>query len=267
MNEFLMRAFQPKKTIKPEGDCKHLFMQLKALSTSTGADPVNRPIDGGITIDFADQDKRMRKVVRRSNYRMTGKFPSVKNGRMMQWESKLEQQVFYVLEICPFVSSYREQPARIRYVDENGVIRLHFPDILVQLRNGSEVFVEVKPASSAQDEDLNKRTNLLQKLLQSKGYYYLMVLPEQVDSGRFLDNAIHILQHSKQSLPDSICELVRRIFREHNNLKLSTLILRLEHDFARSWIYKMLISGALACDLSEPLTTESLISWAEREAA
>ena len=47
--------------------------------------------------------------------KVIGKFPSIKNGRMVWWESQIERDYLYLLEIDPDVVSYEEQPLKIRY--------------------------------------------------------------------------------------------------------------------------------------------------------
>jgi hypothetical protein len=268
LNEAFLRLFSPeKKAVKDDSEYSHLYKQLAQLSTFPGQFEIHNPIEEGIAIEWALEGNRMRKVVRRSNYRSTGKFPGKKNSRMMQWESHLELASFRILEICPHVTSFREQPARITYCDETNVTHLHYPDISVVLRSGTEVFLEIKPESAKQDMDLMRRTSLLQRLLYSKGYYYLLVFPDQLESGFYLNNAIELLYHSNRPLSEGVVESIRRIFREHNQLKLASLIMFLGNESARSSIYKMLMSGYLVCDLSKPLNAETPIFWSESEVA
>ncbi len=60
-----------------------------------------KAIDNYCHIEWAEQGKRDRKVVRRSNYRVTGKYPSWKMLRMMQWESTIERDAFYLFDGTP----------------------------------------------------------------------------------------------------------------------------------------------------------------------
>jgi hypothetical protein len=219
------------------------------------------PVIGSLTIQLAEDGKRMRKVVRRSNCRMTGKFPSVKNGRMMHWESTYELEAFQILEISPLVTAYGEQPAELKYTGMDGIQHLHYPDILVELTGGINIFIEVKPESAATDQDLADRTTLLTSLLRPMGYRYLMILPEQVESLAYLENAKHLLLYCKSPMPETVWEMVRRIFCNESKIELSSLIQAIGHVNARSWIYRLLISGVISCDLSTPITDQSLISW------
>lgn len=267
MNEVLLGMAKKKKIVNSESTHTHLNEQLEQIASLAIEDVSGNRDVKGFSIKFAKPGERMRKVIRRSNYRMTGSFPSQKNGRMVHWESHYELSTFRLLEVSYLVKSYTEQPAMIRYNDDDGVSHLHYPDILVELRNGAKVFIEVKPQSAEDDNDLTDRTNILVELLMENGYHYLLLLPDQIESMSYLENARHLLLHSKVALPEAVIEKVRRIYSDRNDLQLSSLVLLLDHEYARSWIYRMIMSGDLACDLSQPLSSDSLLTWSVRGVA
>ena len=74
---------------------------------------------------------RARRVVSRSRSRPTGKYPSWKMGRMVEWESHNELNAFRLLDADPDASAFHEQPLSIRYT-LCGEVRLHVPDVLVE---------------------------------------------------------------------------------------------------------------------------------------
>src|SRR5580692_8771394 len=104
-------------------------------------------------------EARARKVVSRSNARATGKYPSWKMQRSMQWESVNELHAFRLLDCDPGVIRFKEQPCRIEYVGVDGLHR-HFPDILVETRVCKELW-EVKPLAQAMRPEVSLRTELL----------------------------------------------------------------------------------------------------------
>lgn len=267
VSELLLRFFQNEQTQQSESPYPHLFLLLERFKSNGQQNCLIEMTSSDIKIEFAEPDKRMREVVRRSNYRMTGKCPSSKNGRMMHWESHYELATFRLLEIYHSVKSYAEQPAIIRYNDADGVTHLHYPDILVVLNCGTKLFIEVKPKNAEADLNLAKRTSYLESKLKPLGYHYLLLLPEQVESLAYLDNAIHLLQHCRPKLPETVVEEVRRFFLKNNSFTIGRLVQLLEHQYARSWIYKMLISGVLSCDLSVPISPQSLVSWSKKGTA
>jgi len=128
-------------------------------------------------IIFPDEGElRIRKVVKRSNARTTGKHPSPKNRRIMQYESFGELHVFLHLECMPEVIRYHEQPCKIVY-REDGDLRLHYPDLLVEFADRKELW-EVKRRSEAEKSDMLRRADLMRQLVQW-GYEYRVVIAEE----------------------------------------------------------------------------------------
>lgn len=263
MNQNVLKMFgrtKPKQNINIDF---HLWTQLEVLSKNEpGAlEDVSLPTTHDITIHFAAEGERARKVVRRSNYRMTGKFPSIKNGRMIQWESHYEKMAFQLLEIAPFVVSYREQPATFRFTNGEGLTQTHFPDILVELANGGKLFIEIKPDSAKEDSVLMARTSLLQDLIKQKGYRYLVVYPDQLESFYHLENAEEMLWHAKVPVPFPIQEKVRQYLSRGEEVTFKSLVQMLADKDAKAWIYRLLMVGLIVCDLSILLTEQSSITW------
>lgn len=116
---------------------------------------------------------RSRKVVSRSRARPTGKYPSWKMGRMVQWESVNELNAFRLLDASPEVLSFSEQPVAIKFILD-GENLTHYPDVLVQYRNGRELW-EIKPKSEAVKPDVVARTLFMQAALPAFGFTYQLV--------------------------------------------------------------------------------------------
>lgn len=223
--------------------------------------PISHTGNVGIDIRFDVDGNRVRKVVRRSNYRMTGKYPSIKNNRMMQWESEHEKSAFEILEACAFVTSYSEQPAEIRYLDEFKKERLHYPDILVELRSGSRGFLEIKPESHAEEPELLRRTALLSKELHAQGYFYHLVTSHQIESEFYLANAQQLVHLSRLVKEPPPREIIRRAYMGCTSLTFKRLIEHINQLNARSWLCNLIIAGDLEFDHSKSLNDETLIHW------
>ena len=130
-----------------------------------------------IEIRFPKNGKlRSRKVVSRSNAVNSGKYPSWKMERMMQWESIHEGNAMRILDATPRVISFNEQPCEIIYT-LNGMKRRHYPDFMV-IEQQSREFWEVKTERDANDPDVAARTRFLTVALAVYGYGYRMVLAE-----------------------------------------------------------------------------------------
>jgi len=73
-----------------------------------------------------------------------GEFYSNKMNRLVEYESELEQDFFHWLEQLDEVEFYQEQPFEIPYNYE-GKRYVYYPDVLLILKNGKGVVVEIKP--------------------------------------------------------------------------------------------------------------------------
>ncbi len=109
----------------------------------------------------------------KKNYRsVTGHFPSIKNGKSVAYESKLEKTFFLTLEFDDNVASYQEQPQisinfqkRIKTYSADCYVRYdeaaNIPDLLIEVKYTQELekrkeYFEEKFASIRQAcDDLN----------------------------------------------------------------------------------------------------------------
>jgi len=130
-----------------------------------------------VSLTFPNDEKlRSRKVVTRSRARATGKYPSWKMGRMIQWESINELNAYRLLDTDPSVIEFYEQPLKISYVID-GTLRTHYPDTLVKWVNHQELW-EIKSPKYAEKPDYLKRTQILEAALIEFGYNYRMINAE-----------------------------------------------------------------------------------------
>lgn len=96
---------------------------------------------------LSDEEIGQLKSVRQPNYtrnNIIGKFFSDKLNKVVEYESWLEREFLYSLEVCDEVKYYQEQPLRVTYKDGDK-LRNCTPDILVVLKDRTAVIVEVKP--------------------------------------------------------------------------------------------------------------------------
>lgn len=164
-----------------------------------------------ITVEWMADNERSRKVISRSNLRMTHKYPSKKNKRMIYCESKHEWNTMIVLDACSEVVSYQEQPAIIRYLDYDNQQRTHYPDVLVILRNKHRILLEIKDESEINDSFINWRTNHLAECLKDLGITYLLVSSSQV-SGCVKKLSEDLLKNASKDISENDKENIRRRF-------------------------------------------------------
>ena len=225
-----------------------------------------------LSIDFADAEAiRARKVVTRSRARPTGKFPSWKVGRMIQWESSHELNAFRLLDANPAVRTFREQPCEIRYM-LNGEERLHFPDALVELEGIKEIW-EVKTKKDAGDTDVVERTLLLEHALPNHGYQYKVVIAEDLQRQPRLANALQVLRFGRAQMSDTDREHLRLIFARTSSFTWGAVLDDAFGRLGRNHVCRLLLEGVLTFDIEQALTRGTILhctdasSWSQRVGA
>lgn len=95
---------------------------------------------------ISDEEIGQLKSVRQPRYirnNIIGKFFSDKLNKVVEYESWVEREFLYSLELCDEVEYYQEQPLRVTYKDGDK-LRNCTPDILVVFKDRKAVIVEVK---------------------------------------------------------------------------------------------------------------------------
>jgi hypothetical protein len=96
----------------------------------------------------------VRKVSNRGG-NIVGRFPSLKMGRMIAFESLLERDFIYLLDYEARVARFEEQPLTIEYQHE-GQLRHYTPDFQL-LEAGRSVLVECKPEHFVETVDNQRK--------------------------------------------------------------------------------------------------------------
>lgn len=212
----------------------------------------------GVTVDFPE-GIRSRKVVSRSRARPTGKYPSWKLGRMVQWESIHELNAFRLLDGDPSVSVFSEQPLVIRY-QLDGESRTHYPDVLVTWGSGREVW-EIKTATEASAQEVRKRTLILEEALPAHGYTYRLVVAEDLASEPRLTNTLTLLRFGRApaSLVDR--ERARQIIEATGYITWGAVLAGTLGRTGRQLICRLVLEGVLAFDVNQALTLQTRFSF------
>jgi len=216
-------------------------------------------IDSLCQIEWAPKGSRARKVISRSNYRVTGKYPSWKMGRMLHWESTLERDAFYLLDVNPMVKEFREQPAQITYKLNDSEHR-HFPDILVRTAHGN-LFKEIKTDGEAADKKIIDRTAHLKPLLHSQGFDYEVLRESDIRREPRLSNAQRILSYGRHPLNHHEQEMfIQRYFKNGCSCNLNDITRndRVQKDVPQ--LCQMILVGTTAMDIEQPWDNETLFS-------
>jgi hypothetical protein len=196
---------------------------------------------------------RSRKVVSRSRARATGKFPSWKMGRMIQWESVNELNAYRRLDATPDANAFYEQPLMIRFVLD-GEAHIHYPDVLVDWGDRKELW-EIKRNSDASNPVFSNRTRLLAAALPQHGLGYRMVVADELSREPQLSNSLILLKHGRETVCDIAREQVRQVL-------LSTLSITWESATkgdlgrrGRAVLARLALEGYLAFDTTLPISS------------
>jgi hypothetical protein len=198
---------------------------------------------------------RSRKVVSRSRARPTGKYPSWKMRRMLQWESENELNAFRLLDCDPDVMRFHEQPCEVMYVLD-GQARSHYPDILVE-KNGRKELWEVKLESEAEEPEVVTRTTLLIHGLPFWGYIYLVVLAKDLAMQPRQGNACFLLGFGRRAVTDGEQEFIRRALTRHGSLLWSDACRGEYGPWGREILCNLVLRGVLTIDLNMPISSST----------
>lgn len=208
-----------------------------------------------VGIEFGD-GQRMRRVVSRSNHRVTGKHPSWKRGCMTYWESPLERDAFRRLDADSSVVMYEEQPARITYLVD-GQTRDHYPDVLVDWKS-TKGFLEVKTDRDAEDPEVRQRTGIMVELLGAFGLSYRVWRESEIRHQPTLDTDTHLLMLGRRPVPPIQRERIRRCFAIAPVIPWATLTGELGTDGV-AHAARLVLEGMLVLDRAVPLAPTSLV--------
>jgi hypothetical protein len=195
---------------------------------------------------------RSRKVVSRSRARPTGKYPSWKMKRMVQWESENELNAFRLLDCDPNVTRFYEQPCQVMYVLD-GRVKSHYPDILVEQNGGKELW-EIKPESQAEKPAVATRTALLTQALPFWGYIYRVVLAKDLAMQPQQDNACFLLGFGRRAVTGFEQEFIRRALSRRGSLLWSDACSGEYGPRGREILCSLVLRGLLTIDLNLPIS-------------
>ena len=205
-----------------------------------------------LRIAFSSPEQvRSRRVVTRSRFRPTGKYPSWKMERMLQWESINELNAFRLLDCDPRVTVFTEQPCEIVYFDGTET-RRHYPDIYVEIDSNQELW-EVKAECEASQREVSTRTELLTSGLQQYGFTYRVVLDHELAQQPRLDNAKTLLRYGRRTASDNEREYVRLVLESKGHLNWSELCEGAFGTHSREIVCRLVLEGGLSFDVDSPL--------------
>ena len=205
---------------------------------------------------------KARKISNTGSKKVIGKFPSLKMDSVIWWESQIERDYIYLLEIDPDVLEYRSQPFKIVYADSDKS-RKYTPDFWVK-RIDKQQIVEVKPASVVEREkNINLWRHIAAQCLE-KGLEFVVVTDAMIRVQPLLNNIKLLYKYARTSLTEKIILECQRYFSNKNPTPLFQAWQDLNPiGISKNKLYKLIYLGFLVTDLMQPISSESLIQLSQ----
>lgn len=205
---------------------------------------------------------RVRKLIGRSRRVATGKYPSWKMKRLMHWESSQEAKVFRLLDACPGIALFAEQPFTVRF-RERDTWHLHVPDVAFCTHHGGLAVLEVKSILDKGRDEALERANVLRPMFAALGVFYGVVMQEQIDTGLALANARLLVRRGSWEVVPSDHEQICQLVADQGEVAIEELSgRRLSANYALSAASSMVLRGRLSVNWStaryQPLMISSL---------
>lgn len=139
----------------------------------------------------------VRKVSSRGG-NVIGKFPSIKMGRMIAFESLLERDFIYLLDYDEGVTWFEEQPLTIEYQD--GGKMLHYTPDFHAVENGGDVLVECKPTRFVNKDENRRKFATARDWCTQHGWVFRITTEREVRAGFRLQNVKLLTRYARQSV-------------------------------------------------------------------
>lgn len=203
---------------------------------------------------------RMRTLVHRGTQRPVFKVASVKLDRVVQCESILECEAGLLLDVCPQVRVFGEQPVRVHYLIE-GQWRSHIPDFAV-LSDGVLTLLEIKFQKDVDDEVL-ARTRWMEDALGRLGANYRLLTETHIRQGNVVQNALRVLRRARHAVCEPQLLQALEKLREVGQLPLAAFGWSVADSLEAVCIAQLIARGQATVDAWAPLSETSYVRLAD----
>jgi hypothetical protein len=194
----------------------------------------------------------------------SGWYHATTGDRLVAYESRLELARILLADFAPDVVGIAAQPFQVT-ADDNGRSRRHVPDLLLMHADGLVTVVDVKPPQRAKETKFVEQFTWMRQLCSLRGWVFEVWVgadPVLVENVRFLAGYRRQQVVASGLFPDVLA--AARGQRCVGGIE-KALIGRHPGDLVRPALLHLVWSGALAADLSRPLSTHTSV-WLAEEA-
>lgn len=197
-----------------------------------------------------------RKIVTRSGGIPRGLFPSRKNDRMVGYEHLLEADACVLFEMSPQIAAYHEQPIRISFPDGDRT-RLYTPDYQLELTDGRQFLVEIKPARRLAVPEIRDKFDRIEEHMHRLGLSFLVLTDELIRKQPRLTNLRRLRYDAPLSAVDYAA--TRRSLMTIPRSDANTLG-QLIAILGSSAVADLLMRGHATCPLDRPLSYDTPVN-------
>lgn len=197
-----------------------------------------------------------------------GKFPSLKMGRMIAYESLVERDYIYLLDFDPTISEFKEQPFAILYQHE-GKKRQYTPDFFF-VRQKQKYLIECKPEKFVDDEENQVKWVAARQWCGMNDATFHVVTDVDIRNGSRLENVKLLTDHARHTVGAAIKgRIIGLLMEAQRPLVVAQLMMAVCPDNPPSVIMPilhMMYHQELQIPLDRgPITVESLVYLPQRK--
>lgn len=198
-----------------------------------------------------------RRVVTPSGGIVRGKFPSLKNNRMVRYEGLIEADAVISFELNPAIVHYREQPYKVKY-PRDGKLRTYTPDFELLLLNGETLLVEIKHSEFMLRLENKTKYQVIADWLQFERTHYAIITEQELRVEPRLGNLRYIYrQLSKKRHTRTRLQIILSSLNEYEK----TTVGRLNIAVAKYQLtaFDFLAAGLISCCLDEKISNSTAL--------
>lgn len=198
-----------------------------------------------------------RRVVTPSGGIVRGKFPSLKNNRMVRYEGLIEADAVISFELNPAIIHYREQPYKVKY-PRDGKLRTYTPDFELLLSNGETLLVEIKHSEFMRRFENKTKYQVIADWLQFERTHYTIITEQELRVEPRLGNLRYIYrQLSKKRHTKTRLQIILSSLNEYEK----TTVGRLNIAVAKYQLtaFDFLVAGLISCYLDEKISNSTAL--------
>jgi|SRR5947209_5741223 len=201
---------------------------------------------------------RARQVISRSPSRVVYKFPSIKLRRMVYCESSLELNYAYLLDSDHGVSSFQEQPGKIKYFI-NDKVHSYTPDFLANRPQKKQV-VEVKLESKITTKENLILFEAIAPICRQAGYEFVVITDVEIRKQPKLDNIKLFWRYGRTPIYSQHQVYCQEFFTLKHEAELGELFeFFANRKEGRAVIYSLLYWGVVGIDINKSVNPDSVV--------